>query len=92
MQHDEDFFRSLVYNDVEEYDLVEERVDFDSLYKDYANCQVIVKKKDDSTYWGFDFQSYQSHYGMGGHTFYDCKLYPVERAVETITREYWKKK
>lgn len=83
MQLSEQLARELAWKDNELCEQVFSETDYDTLYKDYANCQVVFKFKD--KLWSFDYQSYESHYGSGEDMFYDCIIQEVEYYEEEVT-------
>ena len=79
----EDLAREIAYEDHEFCEVVFTETDYDTLYKDYADAEVIFKFLD--KLWSFTYQSYESHYGSGGSMYYDCVIQEVEYYEEEVT-------
>jgi hypothetical protein len=79
----EDLAREVACEDNEFCEVVFTETDYDTLYKDYANAEVVFKYMD--KLWSFIYQSYESHYGDGSDMFYDCTIQEVEYYEEEVT-------
>jgi hypothetical protein len=87
----EDLAREIAYEDNEFCEVVFTETDYDTLYKDYADTEVVFKYMD--KLWSFTYQSYESHYGSGESLYYDCILQEVEyyeEEVKTVVKGYHK--
>jgi hypothetical protein len=79
----EDLAREIAYEDNEFCEVVFTETDYDTLYKDYADTEVVFKYMD--KLWSFTYQSYESHYGSGESQYYDCIIREVEYYEEEVT-------
>jgi len=79
----EDLAQEIACEDNEFCEVVFTEIDYDTLYKDYADTEVVFKYMD--KLWSFTYQSYESHYGSGSAQFYDCVIQEVEYYEEEVT-------
>jgi hypothetical protein len=79
----EDLAREIAYENNEFCEVVFTETDYDTLYKDYADTEVVFKYMD--KLWSFTYQSYESHYGSGESQYYDCIIREVEYYEEEVT-------
>jgi hypothetical protein len=89
MKLSEDLAREIALEDHDFCEVVFTETDYDTLYKDYVDTEVVFKYMD--KLWSFTYQSYESHYGDGSPMFYDCFIQEVEyyeKEVTTIEKGY----
>jgi hypothetical protein len=91
MKLSEDLAREIAWEDNEFCEVIFTETDYGTLYKDYADTEVVFKYMD--KLWSFTYQSYQSHYGSGSHMYCDCTIQEVEyyeEEVKTVVKGYRK--
>jgi hypothetical protein len=87
----EDEAQQIVWNDSDDYYVVDEECNLNHTYKDYCPSTTIVKSKKDGKYFALNWEKYVSYYGSGDHQYNDLCLYEVEEKEETktITVKIW---
>ena len=86
----EDQVRQIVHEDTDKYYVIEEEVDYESSYKDYAPTSVIFQDIN-GKYHSLFYQRYTSHYGDEGNQYeaQDCpEVHLVTKEVTKIVKSW----
>lgn len=81
-----DEVKQIARGDHPDFDVVEEDVDYENMYKDFATCNVIAKQVSTGKFFSINYDQYTSHYGSGESE------YEAQDAVEVhlVTKEVTK--
>lgn len=82
----EDEVKQIVYEDHPDFEVIEEYTDFETMYKDFAHCDVIVKQESTGKYFSLSYQQYTSHYGSGESQYEDQEAPEVKLVTKEVTR------
>ena len=78
--------KRIVYEDHEDFEIVEEKTDYDAMYKYYAPCKIIVFQLSTGKHFAIGYQQYTSHYGDGVSQFEDQEAPEVKLVTKEVTR------
>ncbi len=82
----EDQVRQIVHEDTDDYCVIEEEVDYESSYKDYAPASVIFQDMSNGKYYSMFYGRYTSHYGDDGNQYEDQDCPEVHLVTKEVTR------
>ena len=86
---DEEEAKYFAWGDHQDFDIVETVKDYDALYKDYCPATTIAKHIETGKFYALDWDSYESHYGMGESMFNELSVYEVEQQEEVRVTKTW---
>lgn len=81
--------RQFAGDDFPDFNVVDEVIDHENGYKDYAPATTISERTSDGTFWALDWNMYTSHYGSGEHMYNSLELRQVKQIEKVkITKEW----
>jgi hypothetical protein len=87
----EDQVRHIVWEDSDQYLSIEEDVDYEGAYKDYASASAVFQDIFNGKYYELHYSRYTSHYGDGENQYeaQDCpEVHLVTKEVTTIVKSW----
>lgn len=88
---DEEEAKYFTKGDHPDFEHVETVKDYDALYKDYCPATTFATHAETGKFYALDWQSCESHYGVGEDIFNELSVYEVQQAERIIVKKEWVK-